>query len=66
MIASPCNDICTTDAKSGFCIGCRRTSNEIANWLSYSDDKKKKILKDLKSRNNIDIEHQYNMLNKKV
>ena len=54
MIDSPCNDICTADSESGLCIGCGRTSNEIANWFTYSDEQKKKLLKYLKSRNNID------------
>jgi len=50
---SPCNDICTTDPDSGLCIGCGRTQNEISNWLNYSDEQKKIVLLELKSRNNI-------------
>jgi len=54
MIDSPCNDICTIDHKSGLCIGCGRTQNEIANWLIYSERKKVIILKGLKARNTVD------------
>jgi len=54
MIISPCNDICTIDHKSGLCLGCTRTQDEIKNWLHYSDDQKIKVLKDLKRRNIID------------
>ena len=54
MIESPCNDVCTTDPESGLCIGCGRTVDEISNWLYYSDKQKKKVIKDLKNRNNID------------
>ena len=53
MHESPCNDICTTDPDSGLCIGCGRTQNEISNWLNYSDEQKKIVLLELKSRNNI-------------
>ena len=54
MIESPCNDICTTDKESGLCIGCGRTTEEISNWLYYSDKQKKNVIKDLKNRNHID------------
>jgi len=66
MIDSPCNDICTTDPESGLCVGCGRTTFEIENWFSYSDNQKKKLLKDLKTRNNFDSEQQYNMLDKSI
>jgi len=62
MIDSPCNDICTTDPESGLCVGCGRSNEEIANWLNYSDKQKKRVLKELKSRNNIDSKQQ-TMLN---
>tara|TARA_B110001454_G_C12517110_1_gene349395 strand:- start:455 stop:628 length:174 start_codon:yes stop_codon:yes gene_type:complete len=54
VIDSPCNDICAIVYKSGLCLGCSRTQDEIKNWLHYSDDQKIKVLKDLKRRNNID------------
>lgn len=34
--ASPCIKLCTLDPATGFCIGCGRTGNEIANWLRMS------------------------------
>ena len=34
--ASPCMNICKLD-KSGFCIGCFRTKEEIARWSQISD-----------------------------
>ena len=43
MIESPCNDICTTDQESGSCIGCGRTQEEIANWLFYTNEQKKRF-----------------------
>ena len=54
MIESPCNDICTTDPESGLCVGCGRTQQEIANWTIFSEQMKKKVIKNLKTRNNID------------
>ena len=56
MADSPCVDICQMDSESGFCVGCGRTIEEIANWSSYTNEKKKDILKQLKSRNNDDIQ----------
>mgnify|MGYP006110401051 CR=1 FL=1 len=53
MIDSPCNDVCTTDPESGLCIGCGRTLKEISNWLFFTEDQKKRVLKALKSRNKI-------------
>jgi len=63
MADSPCNDICTTDSESGLCIGCGRTTEEISNWLYYTDKQKKKVLKDLKNRNNIDSKQRYMLSN---
>ena len=54
MIDSPCIDICKTDPEGKFCVGCGRALDEIANWLNYSEEKKKMVLKQLKARNNID------------
>ena len=54
MLDSPCIDICQMDSESGLCVGCGRTIEEIANWSSYTNEKKKDILKQLKSRNNDD------------
>ena len=56
MSDSPCIDICQMDSESGLCVGCGRTIEEIANWSSYTNEKKKDILKQLKSRNNDDIQ----------
>jgi len=63
MIDSPCNNICTTDSKSGLCIGCGRTQVEISNWLFFDDKQKKTVLMNLKRRNKI-FSNSNNMLNK--
>lgn len=43
-VASPCISICALDETTGFCKGCLRTSQEIANWLYYSDVQKLQVL----------------------
>ena len=59
MTDSPCIDICQMDPESGLCVGCGRANDEIANWSSYTDEQKKSILKELKSRNNIDTQQSF-------
>ena len=51
MVKSPCIDVCKIDYKSGYCIGCNRTIEEITNWSILSDQQKKKILTKVKSKN---------------
>jgi len=63
MVDSPCNDICTTDPETELCVGCGRTKGEISNWLIYSDEQKKSVLKELKRRNNIDSREPYMLSN---
>ena len=44
MIESPCIGVCTViDNK---CIGCLRTSEEIKNWLYFSDEERNKITRE--------------------
>ena len=59
MTDSPCIDICQMDSESGLCVGCGRTIEEIANWSSFTNEKKKNILKELKSRNNDDFQRSF-------
>jgi len=53
MVDSPCIDLCATDPESGLCIGCGRTPEEIANWVSFSEKQKEQVLKNLDNRNKI-------------
>lgn len=43
MIISPCIKVCKLNS-DGVCVGCHRTSEEIKNWLSYTDEQKKSII----------------------
>ena len=31
-VKSPCINVCTLDAETGWCLGCGRTAAEIAEW----------------------------------
>jgi predicted Fe-S protein YdhL (DUF1289 family) len=43
-VQSPCIDVCRLDAR-GFCIGCRRTINEISEWPAASEARRREILR---------------------
>jgi predicted Fe-S protein YdhL (DUF1289 family) len=47
--ASPCVDICRLDAR-GFCVGCRRTIDEITEWPRASEARRREILRELERR----------------
>ncbi len=47
-IVSPCIKICTL--QNGFCIGCGRSSQEIAEWSKASNKRKEQILERLPDR----------------
>ncbi|MGI8570903.1 MAG: DUF1289 domain-containing protein [Methylocella sp.] len=42
-IPSPCTGICTMDGALGFCLGCGRTGDEIAEWPSAGDVRRSAI-----------------------
>jgi len=50
MIESPCVKICTLDARSGLCLGCGRTINEIARWTAMSAEERSRVMAELPAR----------------
>ena len=34
-IPSPCVSVCAVDPAGGYCLGCYRTLDEIAEWINY-------------------------------
>lgn len=50
VIESPCNDDCSIDPATGLCRGCMRTADEIANWLSYTKEERRRIMGGLSKR----------------
>ena len=49
-IGSPCNGICIMDEDTGLCVGCLRTSDEIANWEEYSEQRRAEVLREITRR----------------
>jgi predicted Fe-S protein YdhL (DUF1289 family) len=47
---SPCVDVCTFDAQTELCDGCRRTLQEIAWWSQYTAAERRRILAELPGR----------------
>ena len=42
-ILTPCIGICRL-GNDGFCEGCHRTGDEIAAWLTYSDEQRRRLV----------------------
>lgn len=47
---SPCIGVCIIDPASGYCLGCARTIPEIAGWLDFSPEEKRRLLDVLAER----------------
>lgn len=47
---SPCKLICEIDLKSGLCVGCGRSREEVAMWTRYTDAQRAFIMTELKGR----------------
>ncbi len=50
MIESPCVKICTLDARSGLCLGCGRTIEEISRWGGMTATERATIMNELPAR----------------
>jgi predicted Fe-S protein YdhL (DUF1289 family) len=48
-VASPCVDVCRLDAR-GYCVGCRRTIEEITEWARAGEARRREILRDIARR----------------
>lgn len=44
MAASPCIAVCRLDPKTGLCIGCGRSMDEIAQWPDLDEAARRRIL----------------------
>jgi predicted Fe-S protein YdhL (DUF1289 family) len=49
-VLSPCINICRLDTRTGWCVGCGRTGNEIAAWSTAGDAGRQAILDSLPAR----------------
>ena len=50
MIESPCIKTCTLDPRSGLCLGCGRTIDEIARWAAKTAAERARIMGELPTR----------------
>ena len=50
MIESPCVKVCTLEARSGLCLGCGRTIDEIARWTAMSAAEHSRVIAELPAR----------------
>jgi predicted Fe-S protein YdhL (DUF1289 family) len=49
-VKSPCISVCSIDGATGYCTGCFRTLDEIAGWIDFSDDEKRRVWSALEAR----------------
>jgi uncharacterized protein len=49
-VASPCTSVCRMDARTGWCEGCLRTLDEIAEWSKLDDADKRAVWRLLDER----------------
>jgi hypothetical protein len=50
QVASPCVNVCQLDPQTGYCMGCMRTIEEIADWLEMTDEEKQQVLDRIEQR----------------
>jgi predicted Fe-S protein YdhL (DUF1289 family) len=49
-IETPCNKVCTIDPGFALCVGCGRSTAEIAGWIGFTADERRRIMTDLPRR----------------
>jgi uncharacterized protein len=47
---TPCTKLCAIDPVTRRCAGCGRTLMEIGQWVSYSEDERRRIMGELPAR----------------
>jgi predicted Fe-S protein YdhL (DUF1289 family) len=47
---SPCISVCQMDDATGWCLGCKRTIDEIGRWQLMEEAERQKIASELKAR----------------
>lgn len=61
-VVSPCTQVCTLDAESGWCLGCLRSIDEIGAWGALDDAGKERVLAALPARRTsvpaLDVPHK--------
>lgn len=49
-VPSPCIAVCQMDAENRYCIGCRRSLDEIRDWMILTAEEKRAILDQVAAR----------------
>jgi uncharacterized protein len=49
-ISTPCTKVCAVDGRSGLCVGCGRTLQEIAQWGALDEAARKAVMAQLPAR----------------
>jgi len=50
MTTTPCEATCVLDKEDKYCEKCGRDIQDIQNWLTYSEEKRKDIVKQIKKK----------------
>ena len=50
VVESPCINVCSIDATTGYCLGCYRTIEEIQDWWDLTFEQKANVLKNTWAR----------------
>ena len=50
FLETPCVNICLLDDRSGLCVGCGRSGNEIALWVDMTPEQRRTVMKTLPKR----------------
>jgi hypothetical protein len=50
QIHTPCINVCELDKSKTYCIGCKRTKEELFNWAALSEEEQLKKIEELKYR----------------
>lgn len=45
VVESPCINVCSIDATTGYCHGCYRSIEEIQSWWDFSFEQKSEVIK---------------------
>ena len=49
-VPSPCVSVCQMEEATGLCLGCRRTIDEIRDWIILTPDEKHAVLARIEER----------------
>lgn len=49
-VPSPCINVCQMSPRTGLCLGCMRTIDEIIAWSAADDDYKRAIWREIRRR----------------